>query len=725
MYEAPFCDKLVTFENVIKMRFTGVFMPIGNDVEMFSHEPAHAVMPGACVTDSGIVFAAVLRPTSADIPCGLMLFHLPSGRIRRIPFTDSDRIGSLYSICFTGPSAAHPEKLAYCFYLGDQLFNDPYARRLVPVKDENGRKITVSALSEIGSAVHTTPLRGRYKWTDRFVYQLNVRSFTKEKGSGVPAEKRGTFAGVVEKIPYLRSLGVTTVELMPVYEICPPKENRTRYFCSSFTIDAVPEKGTPEDLTHELALASKPNLWGFGEGYYNALKSQFAVHGMHPEKEFAAMVDSLHEAGMEVTVQLYFPDQVSPGIIYDTVRFYMSVYAVDGVHLLGSRIPLAHLARDPVLSDTLLYYYSFPYEQLKSDVTSGSMRSAAYPPAGMLTQGNDEMSVFGANLADCNDDFMYLLRRFVKGDDCVLRDFIRSYLAVPEGHGALRYAADYNGFTLNDLVTYSRKHNEENGEDNRDGNDNNASWNCGIEGKSRRKDMIRLRRQQIRNFLALVMTAQGSPLLYAGDESGNTAGGNNNPYCQDNPVGWTDWKDTAESRGLLSFARALSAFRRSHPVLHELHPFRYSDYRSLGYPDLSFHGKEAWKPDFSDYSHAVGILFCEDYDASVTLTAGTAPRHLLYLAVNMYWQDMDFGLPDLPSGQVWRLVMDTSLDEPFPAVPADTAAEACFTASARSVAILESSPVPAEQPEPAPDTDAVPVRTGRKKHVAKESEKHV
>jgi isoamylase len=689
--------------------------------------PAHAITPGAVITENGIVFAAVLRTAFPGQECGLILFGAVPRKDTgassagaavcgdlRITFSDSDRIGSLYSVLVKGTLCKEPGNLAYCYFIGDQLLNDPYARRLTTVKSERGKQYTVSALTEIDAAVRITPLRGRYRWQDRLFYLINVRGFTKSRTCAVAPEKRGTFAGAVEMIPYIRSLGVTTVELMPVYELCPVKENGTRYLCSSYSIDRGPEKGIPQSLSEELKIAAKPNLWGFGEGYYYAPKSVLAVNGAHPEKEFLEMVEAFHAACLEIVLQLYFPDSVAPSVICDTVRFYVTTCGVDGVHLMGNNVPLVQLAKDPVISDSLLFYYSFPYDRLKTDAIPDYVLAASYPPdAGPVRAKTGNLPEF-SNLSDYNDTFMYLLRRFVKGDDGALKDFVRKFLEVPSGHGAVHYAADYSGFTLNDLVSYSRKHNEANGEDNRDGNDDNASWNCGVEGRCRKKEIMALRRRQMRNFLTLLMLAEGTPMLHAGDECGNSQGGNNNPYCQDNDTGWNDWKERSDSEMLRSFAKHLSVFRQEHAVFRSTHEFRYTDYRSLGWPDVSFHGREPWKIDFSGYSHSVGILYCEDYAAPVTVTSGTNKRHLLYLAVNMYWQEIGFGLPKLPEGQTWYRIADTALEDPFQTDGNAVADPTAFTAGPRSIVILVNGAAPEV---PAPDAGKTAAKAGKDKNV--------
>ncbi|NLC74266.1 MAG: hypothetical protein GX685_03355 [Clostridiales bacterium] len=692
------------------MKFTDQYTLIKNNYHI---EAAYSVKPGAFVTGEGIVFSVVLVPgMHGSVPekCGIRLFDMQIHTRTDILFRDGDRIGSLYSIMVAGLC---PDHLSYCYFIGDNFLNDPYAHRLVSLYPGTDDDIRVSALSELDDRVRVSPLHGKYHWSDRMFYLLNVRAFTKEKASGVKA--RGTFEGVTEKTDYLLGLGVTTVELMPVTELCPSKEARGRYLTSSYSIivpkvhkSRIGQTGKTEQtdsgkhialrVEHNIPDEVRPNLWGFVEGYYNAPRAAFAKGEEHPEKELLEMVKAFHRAGIEVVIQLFFPDAVPDGVIVDTAHYWATRYGIDGLHLMGSHIPLSQLAKDPLLSETMLFSYNFPYEQLKQDPRDEHILSVAMPMNGSNPSSQNSESL----LADYNDNFMYLLRSFVKGDDMVLSDFIRAFLHVPSGHGNLHYAANYYGFTLNDLVSYSRKHNEDNGEENRDGNDNNMSWNCGVEGRSRKKSTLELRQRQMRNFITLVMLSQGTPLIHAGDESENSQNGNNNPYCQDNEIGWTSWKKTESSQSLTDFTGKISSFRKEHSVFRKSEPFHFGDYLNIGYPDISYHGRDAWKPDFSGYSHMIGILYCEDYEPAFrsgqrVVSAGTDDNnnaakqsdHLLYLAINMYWQNSDFGLPHLKGDQSWYVIMNTSLDSPFPEKPCEISGSLCHVPS-RSIMILQS-----------------------------------
>ena len=609
----------------------------------FNTSYAREVLPGTTILPDGAVFSVVLRSSNA---CGLILYHLPELTEVRIPFTDEFRCGSLYSVKVEG---LKPSEWAYRYYRDDLTFEDPYARELIRVtkKDlEQTIELTLCRLFPYPeAALKEAPALPPLQWENELIYCLHVKGFTASRSSKV--RRRGSFAGVTEKIPHLKELGVTAVELLPVYELRPESEQRARYRLLAAAEQEI----------------EKPNFWNFGEGCYFAPKAAYSS-GDRPAEEFAAMVDALHDAGIRVFLQLYFPNTVSIHTRLETARFYVTRYRVDGFHLKGDDAALKAIASDPILSDTALLYYGFPYEELQ--VVDSENPASGVP------------SIY--HLAEYNDSYEYLLRRFVKSDDLIMQEFMREFLSVKRGHGAIRYVTNYEGFTLMDLVSYNRKHNELNGEDNRDGNDHNFSWNCGVEGKSRKLQVRSLRQRQIKNFLLLLMLSQGTPLLLAGDELENSQDGNNNPYCQDNETGWVNWKANEDSREILEFTKRISAFRREHEVFRRSKPFLMSDNVGAGYPDVSLHGREAWKPDLGGYSHTIGICYYE------------GEGRLLYLAVNMYWHPQELGLPTPPAGTKWQIIADTFETGAFLTV--DPKESHQIMVRGRSIQILSTVPDP-------------------------------
>ncbi len=588
--------------------------------------PAYTVRPGTMIVQGGIVFSSVFHNCKT---CGLLLYHLPDLEMIKVPFGDEHRYGSLYSVKING---LNPLEWGYLYYRDDLTFCDPYARELIHTKLD-GKPIVLSrpfpyeedSLPAYGSMRHKD-------WSKRVLYCIHVQGFTASRTSRVKA--RGTFQGVIEKIPYLKKLGINGVELLPIYEARDEKKN---------------------------------NYWNFGEGCYFAPKSAYA-HTKTPQIEFRKMVDALHENDIEVFLQLYFPDNVTIQTQLETARFYVTHYGIDGFHLKGSAAALQTIASDPMLSDTAIFYYSFPYEELQKTDKENP------------TTGKPSVR----HLCEYTENFQTLARRFVKSDNQVLREFVKEFVNVPSGHGRVHYITNYEGFTLMDLVSYNWKHNQANGEDNRDGNDNNWSWNCGVEGPSHKKDIRQLRNRQIRNLVTLNLLAQGTPLILGGDEHCNSQQGNNNPYCQNNETGWVSWKETVDSKAIFDFTQRLLQLRTEHAVFRRTKPFTFNDPAAIGYPDISVHGREAWKPDLSGYSHTVGILLPESYAQE------NPTDSFLYLALNMHWHNQQLALPKLPSGYRWKLVMDTFRDEAFLSKPQLADDQHLINVNGRSIQILRA-----------------------------------
>jgi glycogen operon protein len=250
---------------------------------------------------------------------------------------------------------------------------------------------------------------------------------------------------------------------------------------------------------------------------------------------------------------------------------------------------------------------------------------------------------------------MYIMRKFLKGDEDMVKSVMYEMRRVPQGAGRIHYMSNYYGMTLLDMVSYDRKHNEPNGEDNLDGNDYNCSWNCGEEGATRKKKIAALRLRQLKNAMCMLLLSQSTPLIFMGDEFGNSQKGNNNPYCQDNAVTWLDWKDKERNAELYTFWKELIDLRRNHAMLHRSSEPRIMDYIACGYPDLSYHGMNAWRPQTESYSRCIGMMYCGKYVES----EGTGSEDSLYIAMNMHWESHEFGLPRLPKGMKWKLLLTT------------------------------------------------------------------
>ncbi len=448
-------------------------------------------------------------------------------------------------------------------------------------------------------------------------YQLHVRGFTAHSSSKV--KNRGKFEGIIEKIAHLKDLGVNQIVLMPCYEF----DEITRKN-KNLTMDNIDYKSDPSDDKCRI------NYWGFTQGSYFMPKASYS--NGEPVNEFKHMVRELHKAGIEVVMRFYFPDTANKSFIPNILEFWARTYHVDGFFLMGADIPIDMIAADVYLRDRKIYNPFF-------DRDSVVRKKYGY----------------NKNMAFVNSDFMNTCRKFLKSDENQLSEFLYRQRLNPSDVHTVNYIADYYGFTLRDLVSYDYKHNEENLEDNTDGENFNYSWNCGVEGMSRKKSIIQLRMKQIKNALVFLLLAQGVPMLNSGDELLNTQNGNNNPYCQDNETGWIVWKQNQRIKEIYEFTKMLIKLRTTHPILHPEREFRIMDYAACGFPDLSYHGEQAWNPRFENHLRHIGIMLCGKY---ARLTRAREDD-FFYFAYNMHWEDHTFALPKLPKGLKWKVCLIT------------------------------------------------------------------
>lgn len=573
---------------------------------------------GATIQDRKINFAAVLQSKEE---CGVILYPKKGGEEIRLPFEKSNRVGNIYCLEVTGISS---REYTYNFYCGKKILTDPLAK-VVYGNEKWGEKISPqlsAGLPELSfDWEEDKPLLTPYE--DSILYLLHVRGFTKHVSSGV--KKKGTFRGIAEKIPYFKELGITALELMPAYEFLELERPKSREMTLSQVMNSYKENLQEDSV--------KLNYWGFKNAYYFAPKASYAATA-RPDVEFKEMVKELHKNGIEVIMQFYFPNEVKGATILEVIKYWVCEYHIDGAHLMGERIPTALLATEPLLANTKLFYYDFPCGEIYE---------------------NDKAPEY-KNLASYKDDFMYAMRRFLKGDEDTMTGVLYHQKNNPLQTGVINYITNYSGFTLADLVSYERKHNEGNGEEDRDGNPYNESWNCGCEGKTRKKTVLALREKQVRNALVLLLGAQGTPMILSGDEFGNSQEGNNNPYCQDNAVSWLNWGDLKKNQQLFDFVKELIAFRKAHPILHRPEEFTMMDYIACGYPDLSYHEEEAWRLKADRLCRTVGIMYCGNY-AKISRTENDC---FIYMAYNMHWEDHELALPGLPGDMEWIKVLDTA-----------------------------------------------------------------
>ena len=569
---------------------------------------------GLTRTDGGIHVSAV----AAAKACSLLLFvkEDKNGKearfreVRSIPFPEEGKTGHVWSMTLNGAF----DDLYYAFEADGKRFSDPYGRSFAGWERwgrlSHAKRLLLSPVAEPEFDWQgDRPLHIPYE--DCIVYRAHVRGLTKHASSGT--EHRGTFRGVVDKIPYFKELGITTLELLPPVE---------------FQEVMMPEnvEGNPYGTSEP---TGRLNYWGYAKAGMFAPKASYADPGTNPVTEFKYMVRELHKAGLEVVPELYFSGKEVPEFVLETVRFWVREYHVDGIHLTGYA-PTVLLAKDPYLADTKLWALSWEAEK---------------PAAGEKK-----------HLGEYNDGFLIDMRRALKGDEEQMSSLIYRNRRNPAETGVLNFMAGTNGFTMMDMVSYDQKHNEANGENNRDGSDYNYSWNCGAEGHVRKKKIQELRSRQLRNAMLLLFLSQGTPVLLAGDEFGNSQNGNNNAYCQDNEISWLNWNLNKWDQALLDFVKHVIAFRKAHPVFHMKQEPRVMDYLACGHPDISYHGVNAWQPEFENFRRQIGILYCGAYAKK----PNGENDDFFFVIFNMHWEPHSFALPNLPKNLVWSLAFDTS-----------------------------------------------------------------
>lgn len=607
--------------------------------------------PGVKIEKDGVHFGYCAKGMAKP---ELLLYPKGSEEIAAVlPFENEAAPGGFFSMKVRLPAA----KYEYNFREGDCVVTDPYARCIV------GREQFGSEVLPSGHSVRGSFLTRSFDWgEDRcpeipfhemVLYHLHVRGYTMQKNSGV--RHKGTFAGLQEKLPYLQELGINALKLMPVYEfpeLRPAHEKHRK-----------PPKSQEEAKARALEQEEAPqphkmNFWGYGEGFYFAPKASYAF-GSHPAEEFKTLVKACHEKEMEVILEFSFTDDTDFCTIADCLQYWATEYHVDGFSVIARENIVPELAKLPLFSKRKLI-------------------CGWYPEAVVRQNAEDQTRLLGAS----NDGFMNDCRRLLKGEDAFLGAFGYRTRQNPAGCAQINYITNHDGFTLADLVSYEHKYNASNGEMERDGTDYNYSWNCGAEGPTKRRDILRLRLQQRKNAYAMMLFSQGTPMLLAGDEIGNSQDGNNNPYCHDSILSWTDWSHKKSSTELTSFVRQAIAFRKKHKVLHQETELQCTDHHASGFPDLSYHSDRAWYGDFDRMKLHIGCMYAGDY---------VGEEGFLYLAWNFHWDSQSFALPLLPKQNRWHVVMDTSRKNSFLEQDEQMLASdaKCYTVPPRAVVILE------------------------------------
>lgn len=556
---------------------------------------------GATVYQNGINFATEI-PMDQD--GFLLIYDKKKGELlQEIPFAGNSRVGEIGTMFIEGMKSSRYE---YAYRIGEEVVLDPYA---IAIND--GR----CALPALDMETCTSDFELPWiPFEELIMYKIHVKGFTKLAGSSV--KKKGTFRGLEESIPYLLDLGINAVEFMPMYhwmEDLRDKEN--------------PLKRVPVVNGEELK-----NYWGYAPtNYYFAPKAEFAST-KDPVKECKQMIDALHDAGMECIMEVYFPEGTKESFVLEVLSHWKLNYGVDGFHLQGNGVPKKTIAAYPILKKTKLFF-----DKVEESWVQGK-KGPVY-----------------RNIAEYNDAFMNCARKLLKGDEGQISDFAYQIRKNYDRQGTVNYMANVNGFTMMDMVSYSMKHNEANGEENKDGGAAGDIWNWGEEGPSRKKHVNGLRKKQLKNAMLYTLLSQGTPLIYQGDEFGNSQNGNNNAYAMDNEIGWVNWKTSAIGKELHEFVKEAIAFRKEHPILHMEKPMRMADYKGVRYPDLSYHDHRPWYPGFEKYCRSIACMYCGKFAVDEQKNTDD----FIYIAYNSYWKPCDFALPKLPEGMNWQMEICT------------------------------------------------------------------
>ena len=590
---------------------------------------------------------------------------------------------------------------------------DPYGRGVL-VPETYGREAAYRPDDNTGTAMKSVVVDvSAYDWegdvplqlpaSRTIIYEMHVRGFTRHPSSGVSEKTRGTYAGLIAKIPYLQRLGITAVELLPVFQ---------------FDVQDAPP--------------GRVNYWGY------APVSFFAPHQGYssrrgptgPVDEFREMVKALHRAGLEVILDVVFNhtaegDHRGPTLSFrglDNTTYYILEedraryadysgtgntlnanhpivrrmivdslrYWVDAMHVDGFRFDLASiLERDA--SGNLMPNPPVLWDIESDPALAGTKLIAEAWDAGGLYQVG---SFIGDSWREWNGRFRDDVRSFFRGEEGTVEGFVDRLIGSPSlyGHkqrepeGSVNFVTCHDGFTLNDLVSYDGKHNEANGEDNRDGADDNRSWNCGVEGPTEDPDIDKLRTRQVKNFFTVTMLSAGMPMMLMGDEVRRTQGGNNNAYCQDNEISWLDWTLLAKRADVHRFVSLLNARR----VLRDVEPERrrVALNQLIRQADIAWHGVRLHEPDWRHSSHTVAFT-----------ARFTKERLFFHVILNAYWEPLEFELPSVANGgrHPWRRWIDTFLESPHDIVDwehAPSVLDLTYRAEPRSVVVLFASVAP-------------------------------
>lgn len=652
-------------------------------VEGFKIRPGFFRMYGACVASNGVSFTINSHGATR---CTLLLFKPQASKpYARIPFPDSYRIGDTYSMLVFD---IKPDEFEYAFSFDGPyepakglLFNeenvllDPYSRAVTGQrkwgeKPEGGKDFEYRARVVKSSFDWGNIKQLEQPFEDLVIYETHVRGYTKDKSSGVSAP--GTFAGLKDKIPYLKDLGINAVELMPIFEFDEMESARV--------VDGV----------------QLYNYWGYNTVSFFAPNTSYAFNEEHNHEgdELKSLIKALKENGIEVIVDVVFnhtaegnemgpcfsfkgidnnvyymltPDAhyynfsgcgnvmncnhpVVRSFIIDCLRHWAIEYRVDGFRfdlasILGRDQNGAPMANPPIL------------ESLAFDPVLGKMKliAEAWDAGGLYQVGSFPS---WNRWAEWNGRYRDDMRSFLKGDDGMAGNAITRItgsrdLYSPESRGhkaSVNFMTCHDGFTLYDLYSYNEKHNEKNGWNNTDGDNNGHSWNCGAEGETDDPNVNGLRRRLIKNAFAALLCSRGPAMFFAGDEFCNTQFGNNNAYCQDNIISWLDWSRLEEFKEIHDFVRHMIQFRKEHPILRKM-----TKPSSCQFPEISVHNGTPFNASTDYKTKLIGIMYAGRNEEDTE-------DDIVFYCMNAYWEPLVMQLPVLPNGKHWHVDTNTNAE---------------------------------------------------------------
>lgn len=652
-------------------------------VEGFKIRPGFFRMYGACVASNGVSFTINSHGATR---CTLLLFKPQAPKpYARIPFPDSYRIGDTYSMLVFD---IKPDEFEYAFSFDGPyepakglLFNeenvllDPYSRAVTGQrkwgeKPEGGKDFEYRARVVKSNFDWGNIKQLEQPFEDLVIYETHVRGYTKDKSSGVSAP--GTFAGLKDKIPYLKDLGINAVELMPIFEFDEMESARV--------VDGV----------------QLYNYWGYNTVSFFAPNTSYAFNEEHNHEgdELKSLIKALKENGIEVILDVVFnhtaegnemgpcfsfkgidnnvyymltPDAhyynfsgcgnvmncnhpVVRSFIIDCLRHWAIEYRVDGFRfdlasILGRDQNGAPMANPPIL------------ESLAFDPVLGKMKliAEAWDAGGLYQVGSFPS---WNRWAEWNGRYRDDMRSFLKGDDGMAGNAITRItgsrdLYSPESRGhkaSVNFMTCHDGFTLYDLYSYNEKHNEKNGWNNTDGDNNGHSWNCGAEGETDDPNVNGLRRRLIKNAFAALLCSRGPAMFFAGDEFCNTQFGNNNAYCQDNIISWLDWSRLEEFKEIHDFVRHMIQFRKEHPILRKM-----TKPSSCQFPEISVHNGTPFNASTDYKTKLIGIMYAGRNEEDTE-------DDIVFYCMNAYWEPLVMQLPVLPNGKYWHVDTNTNAE---------------------------------------------------------------